>query len=107
MELRNFIRAQIKAMPIEARILNKIIREFKGSGNPIVKIYDGEETYYVSKTEEIFDIVFNLDECHLYTKSGDWIFFVLGNKEDCICDYTISIEQDLAPVNEYIEKNWY
>jgi len=103
MDLKEFIAGQIKALPIEARILRKVIKAMKDAGDPIVKVWDGEEMCDTPKREDIFEIVFNLDECRIYTASGNWIFFVLGNEWDCICDYTVDIEDALKPVNDYID----
>lgn len=91
--------------PIEARIVNKLIKALKDAGDPIVKVYDGGEMVKVRTRRDIQEQVFNLDECRLITKSGGWVFLVMGNEWDVISDYTLDIEKAIQPVNDYVDKH--
>jgi hypothetical protein len=98
-----FIKESIAANPVEAKIVRKIVKALKNNGTPVVEIDDGEELVPVNGIKEVLDVVFNLDECYLYTEGGSWVRIVLGNEWDCLVDYTLDIEDALRPVNEYIE----
>lgn len=89
----------------EARIVNKIVKTLKAAGNPVVSVWDGAESTNVKTLRDVQEQVFNLDQCHLYTKSGGWVFIVLGNDWDALTDYTLSLEDALKPVNDYIDKH--
>lgn len=104
-EFAEFIDSNMAHNYIEAKILNRLIKAFKAAGDPIVNVWDGEEENPVSTSREIQEQVFNLDECHLYTQSGGWVFFVNGNEWDALSDYTTDLEPILAPVNEWIDKH--
>lgn len=101
-----FIKECMEHNHIEAKIVRKIIRALKAAGNPVVSVFDFEEDVPVRTEREIFREVFNLDESYLRTKSGAYIWIVLGNEWDCIIDYNVSLEDTLKPINEWIEKHW-
>jgi len=106
-EFEEFIKANMKHNPVEAKIVRKIIRAFKAAGNPIVEVFDGEEHNKVDGSEwSIFEWVFNLDEAYLIPQSGGWVRIVLGNEWDALVDYTLSHEDTLKPVNDWIEKHY-
>jgi hypothetical protein len=94
----------VHQMPIEARILRKIIKTMRDAGNPIVKVDDREEVINVATTDEIIEAAFAVEEVFLIMKHGGWVRFILGNEWDCLVDYTLSIEDALKPVNDYIER---
>jgi len=104
-DFKAFIDEGIASRPIEARIVRKVVRALKAAGNPVVKVDDGEEHIAVTTERDVLDQAFNLDELHLYTANGGWVFLVMGNEWDVICDYSISLEDALQPVNDYIDKN--
>lgn len=105
-DLKEFIARQIEQNPIEAKIVKKVFKAMAKAGNPVVSVWDGEEDHPATTLEEVNTYVFNLDQAHLYTKSGAWVFLVLGNEWDTISDYNVSLEEALQPVNDWVVKNW-
>lgn len=102
--LGEYIARAKEQSPIEAKIVHKIWAALRDAGNPIVSVYDGEETTKATTRTEVDRLVFNLDECYLNTKSGGWVRIVMGNEWDCLIDYTVSLEAALQGVNDYIDK---
>ncbi len=100
-DLKTFIDTAIKNSPAEASIVRKIVRACKRAGNPIVRVWDGEEFNAVSTERDVMEQVFNLDECKLYTQSGGWVYFVNGNEWDALSDYTVSLESIIDPVSDW------
>lgn len=105
--LQEFIAEQIKARPIEAKIVRKVVRALKAAGTPVVKTWDGVETTKVSTEKDIMTEAFNLDEVWLYTADGSWVRLTMGNEWDLITDYTLSLEEVIEPVSEWIDKAQY
>ena len=105
-QLDEFIDRAIKNSPIENKILKCIVAALEAAGDPVVSVWDGEEDNAVNGLREIQVQVFNLDVCHLYTKSGGWVFLVNGNEWDMLSDYTVSLEEVLKPVNDWIMENF-
>jgi len=105
MDLKAFIAEAIKNNPVEAQIVRKVIKALTDAGTPVVQVFDGEETEKVKTTQDILDIVFNLDEAWLETESG-WVRLTMGNEWDTICDYTLNLEEALKPVNDWIATKW-
>lgn len=103
-DFQEFINNSIDKNPQEATMLRKIIRSLKAAGTPIVSVWDGGESHPVRTERDIFEWVFNLDECHLYTESGSWVFFVMGNEWDCLVDHTVDLEDALKPVQDFWER---
>ncbi len=102
---RVFINQNMAHNYVEAKVLRKLYKAFKAAGNPIVKVDDTEEVTDVSTLREVQEIVFNLDECFLITEKGGWIRFILGNDWDVICDYTLSLEETMEPIDAWITKH--
>ncbi|UDL15842.1 hypothetical protein QEH42_gp116 [Microbacterium phage Pumpernickel] len=90
---------------VEAKVVKKIVKAFIKAGNPIAKIDDGEDVTDVRTLRDVQEVVFNLDECFLLPKNGGWIRIVLGNDWDCLVDYTVSLEDTLKPINDWINKH--
>lgn len=90
---------------IEEKIVKKLIKSLSEHGTPVVSVWDGEIDTKVSTKEEILALVFDLDQCHLYTKGGSWVFLVLGNEWDVVSDYTMDLEESVKPIYEWIERN--
>lgn len=97
-----FTHDQIARRPLEARILKRIVKALEKAGNPVVSVWDTEEQSPVSSAGDVIHLAYNLDELYLYTKSGAWVRIIMGEGWDVICDYTVSIEDALAPVNEWV-----
>lgn len=101
-DFKTFIAEAIKASPAEATTIRKVVCALKAAGTPIVKVYDGEEFVNVKTEQDILNEAFNLDWCRLYTEDNSWVFIVMGNEWDALSDYTLDLEDALAPVNEYL-----
>lgn len=86
---------------IESKVIRKAIRAMKAAGDPIVEVFDGEETIKVTGEKDILGVVASVDMSGMYSKSGAWIGVILGNLQDCIYDYSVSLEDILNPVYEY------
>lgn len=100
-----FIDENMEHNHIEADVVKRIIAAFADAGNPIVGVDDREEVTPVNGEREILEQVFNLDECWLFPEGGGWVRIVLGNEWDCVVDYTTSLDDTLATVNEYIDRH--
>lgn len=98
------IAQQIKRRPIEARIVRKVVRALKAAGTPVVKTWDGFEWVEVRTEREVLETVFNLDEVRLYTADDGWVYLVMGQDWDTLCDWTMDLDEALMPVNDYIMK---
>lgn len=101
-----FTTDQIAKRPLEAQILKRIVNALKRAGNPVVSLWDGEESSPVETVGDVVHLAYNLDEFHLYTKSGAWVYFIMGQDYDAIADYTMSIEDALKPVNDWLQSKW-
>lgn len=106
-DLDDYIKESKAHHYIELTILNKIIKALNEAENPIVQVYDGDEYTDVKpgNKAEIHRLVFNLDECYLFTRSGGWVRIVLGEDWDCLPDYSLSLESVLKPINDFIDKH--
>lgn len=104
---------------IENKIMRKAIAALLDAGF-VVTVNDSEEDTLVHSTDAkaIFAAMKTTDEDRLraYSIKSDngvdldepkyrgSIFFVYGNDgPDVICDYSVSLEEALAPVNEYAD----
>lgn len=78
----------------------KVIRSAKRNGNPVVSVWNGEDEIK-GKERELLEAVHSVDQCHLYTESGAWVFVVAGNESeaDCIVDYNVSLEAIIEDAN--------
>jgi len=97
-----FIADSMKHNKEEASIIRKLFTACKAAGDPIVSVWDGEDDNPVSTLKSINTQAFNLDQCHLYTKSGGWVFIVMGNGWDAISDYTTSLDPIIDPVLDWV-----
>ena len=90
--------------PVEAKIARKLIRELKKAGNDIVSVWyepDGSEKVKVNGENEILNAIFAVDICWLVTKTGAWVFFIIGNTYYAISYYTTSLEPIMGPVLDW------
>lgn len=95
-----FIDEAIAAHPTEARLIRRLWWKAAKEGNPVVSTWDHEEAVEVKSLRELQEVVFNLDEVYIYLKSGAWVYFIMGEGEDAVCDYTTDIE----PIIDYVTK---
>ena len=110
-DLKAYIAEQIAARPIEAGIIARIYETLEAAGDPVVRVFDGEENTPVKSLDDLNTAVFNLDEAYIYTKSGGYVFAVMGEEWDLIADHSLDLDDlegngPLVPVNEWIAQNW-
>lgn len=103
MDTQAYIAKQIASRPVEATIVRKVVRTLKAAGNPVVKVNDGYEEVETSTEKGILAEVFNLDEVSLITEDGSFVFLTMGEGYDLICDHSISLEDTLKPVSDWID----
>lgn len=85
---------------VAVKASRKIIRAFKKAGDPIVKVWDGEE-YITGNERDLLEAVHSVDYSSLYTESDGFICIVAGNESeaDCVYDWTMSIDGIMHTVN--------
>ena len=108
-KFKEFIDANMRHNHVESQILKRIVKALKDAGNPIIEVWSdrsGNDKAAVDTLRSIQEQVFNLDEAYLVTKDGGWVFFVNGNEWDAITDYSLSLEDALQPVNDWVEVHW-
>jgi hypothetical protein len=96
---------------IERRIVRRVVRAALKAGYT-VSIFDSEEWAVKRSTSyrAVMDNMMQTDEevMRLRDKEGNnmgFIFFVYGNDGyDVICDYALSLEEFLKPINDYADK---
>lgn len=98
-----FTHEQIAKRQTEAEILERIVQALDEAGNPVVSLWDGEESSEVETVGDVIHLAYNLDEFHLYTKTGAWLYFIMGQDYDGLTDYNVSLEDALKPVNEWMD----
>lgn len=78
----------------------KIIRALKLAGDPVVKVYDGEENVK-GKERDLLEAVHSVDDSTLYTQSGAFIRIIGGNESecDCVADWSMSIDETMKTVH--------
>jgi hypothetical protein len=101
-----YIANAVEQCPIEAKIIKRVFNALKRAGTPVISVWDGEEDTPVTDLASVYRQAFNLDECHLYTKGGGWVYLVMGQDWDTLTDYTLSLDDALKPVNDWIMKNF-
>jgi len=106
MALSEFAKSSVAALPAEATTVRKVWKALKDAGNPVVRVWDGEESIPVTTRDECLEAVFGVDQAWLYTATDQMVFIVLGNEWDALSDYSVSLEDTLAPVNEYLQGKW-
>lgn len=97
--------AQVAARPVEARIVRKVVRAMKAAGTPWAICWDGESKYGVRTEADMLDAVFSVDEPYLFTETGSWIRFAMGEGWEIIADHSVDLEDTLAPVFAYIDEH--
>ncbi len=101
-----------KRMTLERRVVRHLIRTAKAHGYAVTKVNDGEEVVKVSTEAEAMEVVFSVDECHIYFKHPDepkahCAFIVLGNDGwDAIADSSLGGKWDavMDECSEYADK---
>lgn len=83
---------------LERRIVWNLLKHLEAAGWHVSGVWDGEERTTVASPKEAMELVFNLDDSHLYFakvpyRRGHTVVVILGNGVDCIADMSIG-EQD-------------
>lgn len=106
--IREFVDAQRAARPIEDQIVRMIWKAMKRAGNRIAYVdYGNGDGAPVRSLRQLYDEVFNLDEAWLIPASGgDYIYLTLGEGQDVLNDYSVDLEEVLAPLVDEILDRW-
>ena len=79
------------------RVIANLLDHIQKAGFTLIGVNDGEELHTTTTIKSAMEIIFNLDECHIWVsdkprKHRHYIFVVLGNEdpEDIICDYSFT-----------------
>lgn len=76
----------------ERRIVYNLCEYLAQHGFRLNSVWDGEESDIVNTPQEAMELIFNLDEAHLYVRKEGynvhWIYLVLGNGIDVIADFS-------------------
>lgn len=103
-------------MVIERMILKRLVEHLLGLGHKLT-VNDGEEETVKRSSDrtEVLKALRTTDEDYLIVhrdglKDG-WVRLIYGNGIDLISDYTTNLEEELEPVNEFVnrmddEANW-
>lgn len=107
--VREFVDGQRAARPIEDQIVRMIWKAMKRAGNRIVRVdYGDGEGAPVSSLRQLYDEVFNLDEAWLVpTSGGGYIYLVMGESVDTLADYSMDLDEVLAPLVDEILNRWW
>lgn len=78
----------------------KIIRSAKRHGNPVVSVWDGEDTIKGNE-RALLEAVHSVDFSRLQFQSGAWVAVICGEETEaeCIPDYTLSVEMIVDDAN--------
>ena len=105
MTIDTWAQKQIEARLVEARIVKKIFKTLRDADDPIVSADDTEDRYTVTTLDEVLNAAFSVDQIFFHTRRGGWVCLVMGEGWDILCDYSVSLEEALYPVTEYVDKN--
>ena len=78
---------------IERRIVASLIAHLKANGWEPKGVWDGEEEVPVTTAKEVMELLFNLDDAHVYFSKGGrehYVWLICGNGVDIISDWTFS-----------------
>lgn len=105
-ELTDWAKRGMEHSPVEAKIAKRLIKTLEAAGDPIIRIFDGDEYTDVEGKNDILNYLFNLDEAYLITESESWVRFIQGNGWDAISDYTVNLESALKPINDWVMSHY-
>jgi hypothetical protein len=96
-------------MVIERMILGRLVGHMLAQGHKLT-VNDGEDETLKRSTDRaaVLKALRTTDEDYLIVhreglKDG-WVRLIYGNGIDLISDYTVNLEEDIAPVNEWVNK---
>ena len=89
---------------IERKIVTALVDHALAEGYEM-SVDDGDNQHpWTRDRAEVIDAIMEADEDRLYLRKDGrtaWVFFVYGNDGwDVICDYNVSLEALLAPINK-------
>lgn len=92
---------------LERRIVANLIRHLLDAGFKVEAVWDGEVNTPCGSMKTAMEVIFNLDQAHLYIykpkHKAHWIFLVLGNGVDIVSDWSYT-EGDKDGFNVVMEK---
>lgn len=98
--------AVMRRARVELRIVRRLLSDLRNA-QYLLSIDDGEELHWVTNEDNALKYLFNLDEARINAKRDgekeSFVYLVFGNDGyDVICDYGMSLEPVMAPINEWI-----
>jgi hypothetical protein len=79
---------------VERAVVYALGKHLEAAGFLPVAVDDGETRTKVDSIKAAMELVFNLDEAHVFFRKPHgrrhWVYLVLGNGEDVVSDYGLS-----------------
>lgn len=97
---------------VEQIIIDRLLDDLL-TGGWMISVNDGEETtlWHSKDKAEILRHMQSTDEDYLHVahpnRKKGWIRLIYGNGVNLISDYTVNLDDVLAPISELIEINGY
>ena len=96
-----------RRIAVERQIVTALIDRALAEGYEL-SVHDGEEWHlWTTDRAEVIDNIMEADEDRLYLRKDGhtaWVYLVYGNEGwTVICDYNVSLEALLAPINALAE----
>ena len=89
-----------KRIEIEKRIVRKYLSACIEAGLTPVRMDTGDGSFEYNREN-----LFEADECAVWFSNGAMLYFVYGNAPgEVLCDYSVSLEDVVSPVNKYAEQ---
>lgn len=98
-----------KRLMLETKVMRRYLNTLIRAGY-VLQVYDGEELHEAtSNVNELINQITAVDEARVLTRKdghkNSFLFFVMGNQPgEVLNDYGVSLEETIAPVNEWAEQ---
>lgn len=97
-----------RRLEIERRVIRKYLMTLIKAGY-ILNVCDGEEQHApTGKVTELLEQITAVDEARVIVRAAgtsSFLFFVMGNAPgEVLNDYGVSLEEVIAPINEWAEQ---
>lgn len=87
-------RYNVKVTPagkLERRIVWNLLGHLRDAGFPVASVDDGDDDTAVTSDKAAMELVFNLDDCHVFFHDGaggfHWVRLIGGNGIDMVGDW--------------------
>ena len=95
---------------IEQDIIGRVVDALLATGMKLSVLVDGEAVglaVFTRDRELIIEDIMAVEECALYSREGAVLLVRGNNGYDVVSDYSETLEQVMAPVNEYIDRRYF